>query len=137
MRKFLIASHGTLASGIKSSVNIIIGETEHVFLIEAYVDENKTIEDELMAVLSRVAADDELIIFTDLLGGSITNQVARLARRENVHLVSGFNLPLLVEILLSDADTPAIEVITTAVKNAREQIVYVNEIMNLNTSSND
>ncbi len=39
-RKFLIATHGTLAAGIKSSLNIIIGKVEHVFLIQAYVDEN-------------------------------------------------------------------------------------------------
>ena len=67
MRKFLIATHGTFAKGVKSSLDIIIGPMENVFLIEAYVNENKSIEDEVTAVLQNVKDEDELIIFSDLL----------------------------------------------------------------------
>jgi fructoselysine and glucoselysine-specific PTS system IIA component len=129
MRKFLIATHGTFAKGVKSSLDIIIGPMENVFLIEAYVNENKSIEDEIKAVLQNVKDEDELIIFSDLLGGSITNQVLRTALHENVHVVSGFNLPLLIDVLLADTETPVIEVIETAISNAKDQIVYVNKLI--------
>lgn len=129
-RKFLIASHGRMAGGIKSSLEIIIGKVDHVFLIEAYVDENKPLEKDINEVLENVNTGDELIIFTDLLGGSITNQLAKYALQENIHIVSGFNLPLLVEILLADEEEPTNELIENAIKNAREQIVYVNDLMN-------
>ena len=128
-RKFLIASHGTLASGVRSSLEIIIGEIENVFLVEAYVGENKSIEEEVNTILGSISAEDELIIFTDLLGGSITNQMIRFALQDNVHIVSGFNLALLVEVILSDIEAPAREVIESAVTNAREQIVYVNKMI--------
>jgi fructoselysine and glucoselysine-specific PTS system IIA component len=128
-RKFLIATHGSFAKGIKSSLDIIIGETENVFLIEAYLGENKSIEDELEAVLKTVGDEDELIIFTDLLGGSITNQAIRFALRDNVHVVSGFNLALLIDVLLADSATPVADVIDSAVENARNQIVYVNKLI--------
>jgi fructoselysine and glucoselysine-specific PTS system IIA component len=129
MRKFLIATHGQLAKGIKSSLDIIIGPMENVFLIEAYVNENKSIEEEIRNVLLNISSDDELIVFSDLLGGSITNQVLRTAPQENVHVVSGFNLPLLIDVLLADAATPVAEVIETSIGNAREQIVYVNKLI--------
>ena len=129
MRKFLIATHGSFAKGVKSSLDIIMGETENIFLIEAYVNENKTIEDELNAVLENINKEDELIVFTDLMGGSITNQILRQALRDNVHIVSGFNLPLLIDVLLADTDTPAAEIIETSISNAREQIVYVNKLI--------
>lgn len=128
-RKFLIASHGTLASGVRSSLEIIIGEVENVFLVEAYVGENKSIEEEVNTILGSISAEDELIIFTDLLGGSITNQMIRFALQDNVHIVSGFNLALLVEVILSDIEVPATEVIENAVTNARQQIVYVNKMI--------
>lgn len=138
IRKFLIASHGTLASGIRSSLEIIIGEVQNLFLIEAYVGENKSIEDEVNVILESVSAEDELIIFTDLLGGSVTNQMIRFALKKNVHIVSGFNLPILVEIILADIETPAVDVIESAVNNAREQIVYVNKMIDLSKpGSND
>ncbi|MBA4056783.1 MAG: hypothetical protein C0490_18865 [Marivirga sp.] len=127
MRKFLITAHGTFSSGIKSSLDIIIGQAENVFVIDAYVDSNRSIEDELNTVLANVKADDELIVFTDLMGGSITNQVLRYALKEHVHVVSGINLPLLIEIMLAGESTPVAEVIEGAITNAREQIMYVNK----------
>lgn len=129
MRKFLIASHGTFASGIKSSLDIIIGSMENVFLIEAYTGENKSIEDDLAEVLKQVSNEDELIVFTDLMGGSVTNQVLQYALKENVFIVTGFNLPLLLDILLSDPETPVDEVIESGISNAKDQIVFVNKLI--------
>jgi mannose/fructose-specific phosphotransferase system component IIA len=128
MRKFLIATHGQFARGVKSSLDIIIGQTENVFLIEAYVEENKGIESEMEAILENIGEGDELIIFTDLLGGSITNQVLRSTQNRNVHVVSGFNLALLIEVLMADTDMPAPEVIESAIVNAKEQMAYVNKL---------
>jgi fructoselysine/glucoselysine PTS system EIIA component len=130
MRKFLIASHGQFAGGIKSALEIIIGQTDHLFSIEAYIDGKKSIEDELNKILEGVHIDDELIVFTDLLGGSITNQVIRFALRENVYILSGMNLPLLIEVIMGDPETPISELIETSIHNAKEQIVYVNKLMN-------
>jgi mannose/fructose-specific phosphotransferase system component IIA len=134
MRKFLIATHGAFAKGIRSSLDMIIGETDNVFLIQAYLDDNISVEDELAAVLSNITADDELVIFTDLLGGSVNNIMMREALKQNVHIVSGFNLPLLIEIIMGDAGTPVIEVIEEAIANAKEQMVYVNKLI---TQQND
>jgi len=130
MRKFLIAAHGSFSSGIKSSLDIIIGKMENVFIIDAYVNGNKSIEDQLNAILEKVQADDELIVFSDLMGGSITNQILRYGLRENVHVIAGMNLPLLIDIMLADADTPVKDVIENAISIAREQVVYVNTIIN-------
>ncbi|MBB6131762.1 PTS sugar transporter subunit IIA [Mucilaginibacter lappiensis] len=134
MRKFLIATHGAFAQGIQSSVNMIIGETDNVFLIQAYLDDHISVEDELAAVLTHITADDELVIFTDLLGGSVNNIMMREALKDNVHIVSGFNLPLLIEVIMGDAGTPVMEVIEEAIVNAKEQMVYVNKLI---TQQND
>lgn len=128
-RKFLIATHGTFAHGIKSSLDIITGPMDNVFLIEAYVDGNKSIDAELAEVLKKVRDEDELVIFSDLLGGSITNQILRHGLKSNVHVVSGFNLPLVIDVLLADTDTPVAEVIENAIKAAKNQMVYVNKMM--------
>ena len=130
MRKFLIAAHGSFASGIKSSLDIIIGETENIFVIDAYVNGNKSIEDELGKILSEIKPEDELIVFSDLMGGSITNQILRVALRPNVHVLSGMNLPLLIDVVMADADKPFAEIITNSLTAAKEQVVYVNQFIN-------
>ena len=130
MRKFLITAHGKFASGIKSSLDIIIGETENVFVIDAYADGNVSIEDELGKIVKNIKPEDELIVFSDLMGGSITNQVVRFALRENVHIVSGMNLPLLIDLIMADTDRPVADTIESSLNAAREQVVYVNKLLN-------
>jgi mannose/fructose-specific phosphotransferase system component IIA len=129
MRKFLIATHGTFAKGIQSSLEMITGATKNLFIIQAYTGENKSIEDELDAVLRQINNDDELIVFTDLMGGSITNQVVQHALRENVYIISGVNLPLLLDIILADPNIPVNNVIETGISNAKDQIVFVNRLI--------
>ena len=132
MRKFLIAAHGTLPEGIQSSLEIIMGSLENVFLIQAYVGENKSLKEEIDSVLEHINNEDELIVFTDLMGGSVTNQILQYALKENVYIISGFNLPLLLEVLLADPSSPVLEVIKTGINNARNQIVFVNKLITTN-----
>src|SRR5258708_38919994 len=114
-RKYLVATHGTFAAGVKSSLDIIIGETDNIWLIQAYVDENVSVETELKQILEQLNDDDELIVFSDILGGSITNQVLQHLLRPNIYIVAGFNLPLLIEILLADKEAPIDEVINSTI----------------------
>jgi fructoselysine/glucoselysine PTS system EIIA component len=132
MRKYLIAAHGSLASGMQSSLDMIMGKMENVFFIQAYTGENKSIKNDIDVILEKLEPNDELIIFTDLMGGSVTNQMLRYALKENVFIVAGFNLPLLLDILLADPGTPVIQLIENGINNARNQIVFVNKLINSN-----
>jgi fructoselysine/glucoselysine PTS system EIIA component len=127
-RKFLIATHGTLAAGIKSSLDIIIGSVEHVFLLQAYVDEQISVDGQLQKILAQVDDGDELVVFTDILGGSITNQILQQLK-PNVYVVSGVNLALVIDVMLADSTTPVEEVISSAIENAKEQMVFVNQLL--------
>ena len=133
-RKFLIVSHGALAGGFRSALELITGASRDVFVLQAYLEENKPVEEELVRLLQGAGEGEEWVVFTDLLGGSITNQVLRvmaeLPGREAIHIVAGVNLPLVIEIVLGDRDAPVGEVIGEAVARARDQLVYVNGIIN-------
>lgn len=109
---------------------MIVGETDNVFIINAYVNGNKSIEEDLLSIMNQIQSDDELIVFSDLTGGSVTNQVLQFTLKENVHVISGINLPLVIDVMLADPETPAEQVIDSAIHNAKQQITYVNRILN-------
>jgi len=133
MRKFLIVSHGEFAGGMRSALELITGASSAVVVLQAYVEENKGVEEELAAL---VGDGSEWVVFTDLLGGSITNQVLRTAAElgvtDSVHIVAGMNLPLVIEVVMSDPAAPVKEVLAEAIGMARDQLVYVNELINNN-----
>ena len=133
-RKFLIVSHGALADGFRSALALITGAAGEVHVIQAYLEENKPVEEELADLLKGAGPSEEWVVFTDLLGGSITNQVLRAAASlpggRDIHVVAGINLPLVIEVVLGDAERPVGEVLMEAVARAREQLVYVNNMIN-------
>lgn len=134
-RKFLIATHGALASGFRSSLEMIAGAGDSVHLIQAYMDESKPVNEELTNLFGSAGPEEEWVVFSDLLGGSITNQLVQAAAGKNVHIVAGFNLPLLLEVVLSDPEEPIGDILEAAIDRAREQLVYVNKLINLKNDS--
>ncbi|MDR2886961.1 MAG: hypothetical protein LBV26_03005 [Bacteroidales bacterium] len=129
MRKYLIVTHGSFAGGILSSFELIAGKTDNVFIIEAYTDGNKSIDDKVEEITGMLNDEDELIVFTDLVGGSVTNQIIKKALQKNVYIISGINLPLILEIILADAGDPVEEIIERGIASAREQIIFVNNLI--------
>jgi fructoselysine and glucoselysine-specific PTS system IIA component len=133
MRKFLIVSHGEFAGGMRSALELITGTAPSVFVLQAYVDENRSVEEDIAVLLGD---GSEWVVFTDLLGGSITNQVLRTAAalglKDSVHIVAGMNLPLVIEVVMADPEVPVKEVLAEAIGMARDQLVYVNELINNN-----
>ena len=135
MRKFLIISHGEFAGGLRSALELITGVTD-VTVLQAYVDGNRPVEEEIAALLRGAGAGEEWIVFTDLLGGSVTNQVLRVAAAigvaDRVHIVAGINLPLVIEVVMADPGRPVKEVLAEAIGLARDQLVYVNDLIHNN-----
>ncbi len=137
MRKILIASHGNLAQGFKSAAKIIVGKEENVEAINAYVDEIN-LNEKLENYFNSLDASDELIIFSDMFGGSVNQSLMQRLNRANTHLITGTNLPVFLEILLMDDSvlltSSAIE---EAINGSKDQLMYVNKLVQATSSGDD
>lgn len=95
--KILLVSHGLMAEGIVDSLKMLIGEVEGLSYItfsrDMGVDElTENIKDYLEN------QTDNLMIFTDLLGGTPFNVASVLTHKlENVKVFYGMNLPIIIE----------------------------------------
>lgn len=98
MRKFFISSHGHMASGIKSSLEILMGKADNVTVFDAYVDQDR-VEDHVDAFFDSLEEDDQAIMLSDLYGGSVNQVLYRYADRPNTFLVAGVNLGLVIELV--------------------------------------
>lgn len=128
MKKILLATHGNFASGIKSSLEIILGEQETVHAIDAYVGE-RSFEDQLKAYLKTINEQkDIVIIMTDLFGGSVNQKAMNLVQSDHIHIVTGLNLPLLLELQLLTEEQCTKEKIKQLINTSREQVMYVDRV---------
>lgn len=96
--QIVLVSHGRLALGMKDTLELIVGPREDIKAFEAYEDGKG--EDFIEEVRDIVEGTDErVIILTDLLGGSVNNEMTQLMlKNENVYLITGMNLPLVITL---------------------------------------
>lgn len=126
MRKIIIASHHKLAYGMKETLNFITS-FPHIYDISAYV-EHDDIQSQIDQVMAVIEAEDEVLIFTDILGGSVTQNFFPYCS-DRIHVICGMNLPLLITFALSP-DTPFTkDGISGMISQAREGIIYVNDYL--------
>lgn len=101
MKKLLLATHGSFASGAKSTLQFILGDVADITCIDAYVDPEENPEEVIAAYFAQVSESDEVIIMTDIKGGSVNQKMIPYAVKHNCILIAGFNLPLLVALALA------------------------------------
>ena len=99
----LVTGHANFGTGITSSVNLIAGEQEAykaVDFLPSYSTEDLTRE--IAKALDELKDCEGVIIFTDLMGGTPFNVSAQIGHgKDNIRIVAGTNLPMLVEIVMS------------------------------------
>ena len=124
MKKVLVASHGHLASGIRSSIEILTGMADMVEAVDCYVDDSD-FTPRIQAFIDSVGPEDEAIIFTDIYGGSVFQKVVLMEpeKRGIVH-VTGMNLGLVIEALLG-AEPVTADSIKQSVEQARATMQVV------------
>ena len=67
----------------------------------------------------------DFIIFCDIHGGSVHNQLTELCRYPNVYLVGGVTLSMILECHLNVQDIGTMELVESAVQSAKNTITVL------------
>ncbi len=100
IKHVVLASHGTMAQGVYSAASIILGEQQlqNTEFINCYVEDTQNVAEEIRRIAQH--CDEESVVFTDLFGGSVNNQFFQHMQEKGYLLISGMNLPLVIDALL-------------------------------------
>lgn len=123
MRKILIATHGHFADGINDSLTVLLGERNEITTVSAYVDETDVTK-KYEEFFSSIDPEDEAIVFTDLYGGSVNQQLFNFSNQHNAVQITGFNLPILLEVILS-ADKITKEKARDLIESCKQELKLV------------
>lgn len=129
MKKILIATHATYAAGIRAAAELILGPQPGITTICAYT-EGIILEKALEEYFEACMPDEEVVVLTDIYGGSVNQACMKYMGRPGVHLLTGVNLALLLQVITMED----MEELQEAVNEAREQISYVNETMTVSVN---
>lgn len=138
MRRFIFASHHRLAYGFKDTANFLTNHAKKIYDINAYIqDDEKDLSEVVADLFRQFDADDEVVVLTDLMGGSVYQKFYPYAS-DKVHVICGMNLPLAMSFLLASDDVPLTkESVLQMIEECKNQLIYVNQMCSHDIDNDD
>ncbi len=95
----LVITHGTLSEQLLATAALIMGEQKDVYAVSFTARESlDNLRQKANAAIESFKTDGCLIL-TDIMGGSATNVCVELMKNEKVEVLTGANLPMLLEAI--------------------------------------
>ncbi|QWU17956.1 PTS system, mannose-specific IIA component [Paenibacillus sophorae] len=99
----IVGTHGKFSEELLRSTSMVFGELENVAGVTFEPGESVSgLVDKFKAALDTLEWSDGVIFLVDLFGGSPYNAASRIAAGyENMDIVSGVNLPMIVDVMVN------------------------------------
>ena len=96
----IIVSHGRLAEELLNALTIILGEAPNIEAISiGWYDDVEDSKKKISQCLKRVDQKNGVVIFTDMFGGTPSNLSFSFLRDNQVEIITGINLPMLIKFV--------------------------------------
>ncbi|MCC8168032.1 MAG: PTS sorbitol transporter subunit IIB [Clostridiales bacterium] len=138
MKRFVFASHHSMATGMKDTMEFLTKSEDPIYDISAYMNEAQ--DEDLAAVVAELFAtfdpEDKVVIMTDLMSGSV-NQKFFPYMNDHVFLLSGTNVPLAMQLMIADEDELTWDFVLECLDEAKEQLVFINDWQKQNAAEDE
>ncbi len=134
MPRIIIASHGSLAEALLETARMIIGNVAEVYTIGLFPGMGPSdVTEQIWAVIGEAPEGTGFLVLLDLFGGSPSIACAEvLDERKDVAVVTGVNLPMLLEVLLNQKTQPIGALAQLAREKGKEGIIDIREVLDEN-----
>jgi PTS system mannose-specific IIA component len=135
MIKTIIVTHHTLADNLIETAEVIVGQSDNLTAIS--ISKNGDVElvrKRLVEMIKKFQKDGhQILILTDMFGGTPSNICLALYEPEKVEIVSGVNLPIVLKLAswLKDEDQNLKEVAAKITECGRKNIFTAAEFLDL------
>jgi len=120
----VLVTHGSFGETLLEAAKTVLGPQENCLAIG--VDVNKGVDETMESIRSAIRSVETgkgVLALTDLFGGSPTTMSLSLMKSENLEVITGVNLPMVVATLQSRA--MSLNKVAEKVKDAGQQGIKV------------
>ena len=125
MKYVFLVSHGELAQGMATALGMLAGQGREDILSAGLEDGMgaDVFAEKVKECLSRVGAEDEILLFADLIGGSpltnAANVIAELGLMDRTVMTGGMNMPLVLSAVLMKDTMETEDLVESLIPEAR------------------
>ena len=126
----ILVTHGRLAEEFVHAMEHVVGEQADVATIcIGPNDDMEARRREIAIAIKRVDSGQGVAILTDLFGGTPSNLAISLMKSENVEVIAGVNLPMLIRLEGARKVMPVHAAVAAAREAGRKYISVASEIL--------
>ena len=95
----ILVSHRHLAEEMKAVMEHVVGPQENVETVSIFpADDMEQRRTEIQEKIAKVDSGDGVIVLTDMFGGTPSNLAISMMTQDNVEVLAGMNLPMLIKL---------------------------------------
>ena len=95
----VIVSHGQVANELVAAAEAVVGDLSHIVAVSiGWHDDVEMAQDEIRRAIDNVSSGNGVLLLTDMFGGTPTNIAAMFLKEDEVEIVTGVNLPMVIKL---------------------------------------
>jgi PTS system mannose-specific IIA component len=120
----VIVSHGQVANELLAAAETVVGDMSHITAVSiGWHDDVEIAKDEIDRAIKKVSQGVGVLVLTDMFGGTPTNISAMFLRENEVEIVTGVNLPMVIK-LASTSDEIGLSEMAKLVEEQGKQSIH-------------
>ena len=122
----VIVTHGQLARELLDATERIVGRTESIAAVSIDWDDDVAVaRQQIQETIQTVDTGGGVLIFTDMFGGTPTNVSLAFLEKDEVEIITGVNLPMLIKLTSLQNASESLLGIAQQVREWGQKSVYV------------
>ncbi len=129
----VVVTHGNLAEELISAVNFVLAEKPKPKMAAVSLDTSKAIEgfnEIIEKAIKKVDKGNGVLLVTDMFGGTPSNISLTFLDNDEIEVISGVNLPMLLKLATVNADINLKAAVKLAEKAGKENIIVASNLLN-------
>lgn len=126
----VLVTHGRLAQEFRTALEHVVGEQEKFATISINPCDNiESRRDDIVEAIESVDGGQGVIVISDMFGGTPSNLAISMMDRENLEVIAGANLPLLIKVASVRKDNSLEDTVTQALYSGRKYINAASQLL--------
>jgi PTS system mannose-specific IIA component len=126
----VIVCHGRMAEELLNALTIILGEAPNIEAISiGWYDDIEESKKKIAQSIKRVDKKNGVVIFTDMFGGTPSNLSFTFYKDNQVEVVTGVNLPMLIKFVSLQRNDALKETARKVVDQGKKNIHLVSALL--------
>lgn len=126
----VIVSHGQLATELVAAAETVVGDSSHIIAVSiGWHDDVESAKAEIERAIAHVNTGNGVLIMTDMFGGTPTNIAAMFLKENEIEIVTGVNLPMVIKLASQHKETTLAEMAKLAEEQGKQSIYRTSALL--------